>query len=179
MQLKTHASSALIVMLLFDAYMQKNTAGYSSEYLLRLMLFVVAFLLQYFIDTVGHTVKRYKDRTYYTRNKWHSLPAVLALGIAVGIPFAILSGIYIVALAPVLALLIHLLEDFITEGGVYIGKRKMRVAKIKYDNPLINRLAIIVLLIPAFIYFPIMENSFNFILASAVYLYSAYALLTV
>ena len=179
MKLRTHAATAMLAALLFDALAQRYVPGYAGHYVLRAMLVAEALVLQYLVDAVGHTVRRRNGRVYYARNRWHSLPAAVGMGLGAGLPLAILSGVYAAAASPVLALLVHLAEDVVTEGGVYVGGRRVRLGGVRYDSPLANRLAILALLVPAVLVYPAFSSAFNTILATFVYLYSLHALLTV
>ena len=179
MKLKTHAATAMLATLLFDALAQERVPGYANHYILRAVLVAEAFILQYFIDALGHTVKKYNGRVYYARNRWHSLPAVVGMGLAAGLPLAVSTGVYVAAAAPVLALLVHLLEDVVTEGGVYAGGRKVRLGGVRYDSPIANRLAILAFFVPTVLVYPALSSAFNAILAASIYLYALHALLTV
>lgn len=79
-------------------------------------------------------------------------------------------------------MILHWFEDLITEGGVYLFNTSKRIRlsrRLKYDSAWLNRITIVICYIPAVLYYPAFSSTSNFIVASFVGIYNAYAFLTV
>ena len=136
MRLKTHESTALALSYLLYARTSPRPHP--------LQLFygaVASVLAQRLLDGVGHTTVCRRGRCYPARNRMHSLPAVAALGLLLSTPL-LLAGVHPpYALAPLAALLLHYLEDMVTEGGVYLGEGRVKLVGLRYDDPVANAAA--------------------------------------
>ena len=102
---------------------------------------VLAAVLQYFVDAVGHTPARVRGRIVPVRNMIHSLPGITILSLIVASTSYPVEGfnphIYIGVYA---AGLLHLVEDLVTEGGVYLFSRRRIKTPVTagYDTPTLN-----------------------------------------
>ena len=142
MKLRAHVASALAVAYAVDQYLAGLSQAYASSVVARASLYAVYALLQYVVDGVGHTWVRRGKRVYPRRNRLHSLPAMLAMAAAAGAPlYPALGPLALAVYAP--AMLVHWAEDAVTEGGVYLWRRRVRLPfRVRYDDPLANRAAI-------------------------------------
>jgi len=86
-------------------------------------------------------MRKVRGRVIPVRNRVHSLPGVIALGALFGAYVGVTVS-WKVAYAPLLALLLHYVEDLVTEGGVYLFGKRVRLGGISYDNLIANRLTV-------------------------------------
>jgi len=178
MLLSTHIATALVLAYVFDFYMLKLYSFYGSNIMLRIAVYVVAPILQMLIDAGGHEVGMYKGRAYFRRTPiTHSLPAVFGIGLALGLPLAVITGIKYMPHYFVSQLLKHWLEDLVTEGGVYIVRRRVRLASVSYRSAALNRLTIVTTLILATIYTKPFTDVATFTFFMIATTYSMYAFL--
>lgn len=142
MKIRTHVATALIVS--YVIYYMKPCNGGLTELL---SLLAISGLSQYFLDRIGHTIRTHGGVSYLARNAIHSLPGVTLLGLALGSPFLLWCPLY--TLAVVIGMLLHLVEDMVTEGGVYLmGDRRRKLpVTFRYDDPLANRVAVLLAMI--------------------------------
>ena len=137
MKLVTHVATALSLSALI-AILLRVQCGYVAL----AMYGVAVYASQHTLDMLGHTWVTYRGRRYPKRNRLHSLPGVVALGLLWGLPLAT-HGCWQLVAGVVAGTLLHYLEDAVTEAGVYIGKKRVRLpVRISYDNPFANMLAV-------------------------------------
>lgn len=137
MKLVTHIATALVASAIIAVLLDAN-----CDYITMVMYGVAVYASQYMLDAVGHTWVTYRGHRYPKRNRLHSLPGVIGLGLAWGAPFAI-RGCYSLVAGIVAGMLLHYVEDAVTESGVYIGKKRVKLpVRISYDNPFANMAAI-------------------------------------
>ena len=98
------------------------------------------------IDVLGHVTQGGRPR----RSFWtHSILTAPLWGMATAFPpVCILAIVFGQALTTPLALssvslgiaiaYSHLLLDVLTEGGVYLFRRRVAIAHLRYDNPVLN-----------------------------------------
>ncbi len=103
---------------------------------------VFAVLAQVIIDVLGHTHSH-----GYVRRSWVTHDAVLSL-ITVVLPMTLLTTYYVgnivlSAYAMTLALYSHLFLDWLTEGGIFIMRERVRGLGIPYNQPVANALFIL------------------------------------
>jgi len=106
----------------------------------------LAFATNELIDILGHVTKGGRPvRSFWT----HSVFTAPLWGIAAALVSAyLLDTIAGEAMAPNQALFVgglgiifaysHLLLDALTEGGVYLGRRRVALAHFRYDNLILN-----------------------------------------
>jgi hypothetical protein len=176
--LKTHVATALSVTALIDFYISSHDSVYASNYILRLLIYYIVWALQTLIDGIGHNWNIIDGHRHPYRNRWHSLPSILGIGLSLGIPMGYYSGNYLVAAIPVVALLLHWLEDLVTESGVYVWKKRVRLPfRIRYNSRIVNRLTILVFYAPLPFEFNFKGSVFDFIIFVLVTFYSIFAFL--
>jgi Protein of unknown function (DUF1286) len=106
----------------------------------------LAFATNEVIDVLGHVARVGRPvRSFWT----HSVFTAPIWGIAVALASAYLlttifgqasttpQTFFIAGLGTVLAYS-HLLLDALTEGGVYLGRRRIALAHMRYNNPMLN-----------------------------------------
>jgi len=142
LKLNTHIASALLVSAAFV-----NLAPPECHTYLTLLLYGAAvFLSQVGIDAFGHTWVTVRGTRFPKRNLLHSLPGVVVWGFGFGAPFILSCPYY--TLGVVAGMLVHWAEDLVTEGGAYLGKGRLRLPfRVRYDDPVANRLAIAALIL--------------------------------
>lgn len=136
--------------MLMEPWLCAAAPGFCSPWMLFLS-FGLVVLSQQLIDSIGHSEKKVGKFVYQARNRWHSLPGVILLGLLIGLVPAYLAGSLLVLSVFVAPLLIHWLEDLVTEGGVYVlgSRRRIRLPwRVRYDNPWANRAATLTLFVP-------------------------------
>lgn len=179
MLLRTHMSTAFAVAVVLDSYLCSRIAGYSDYYLARVFLVSTSIILQYMVDAVGHRWKSFGWRRVPVRNVVHSLPVLLLFSVAIGVAPAYMLGSHLLLAVPVSAALLHWAEDLVTEGGVYVFRRRLRLPlRISYDNPLVNRATVVAFAVIMFMFAKPFDSIFNFVIFSAATLALAYAFLT-
>jgi hypothetical protein len=120
--------------------------GGQSGLLYLLLTVWLAFATNEVIDVLGHFTRgSIPVRSFWT----HSVFTAPAWGIAIAIASIYLldriidqgttvsQAIFVSGLGAVLAYS-HLLLDALTEGGVYLGGRRVALAHLRYNNPLLN-----------------------------------------
>jgi hypothetical protein len=110
------------------------------------LLVWLAFATNELIDVLGHRTKGGRPvRSFWT----HSVFTAPAWGLAAAFASAyLLDGILGEAMTSSQALFVgalgivfaysHLLLDALTEGGVFLGGRRVALAHLRYDNPVLN-----------------------------------------
>lgn len=182
MLLKTHVATALLLTYIFDCYISQKYPFYASNLIARPIIYATSAILQYLLDQIGHSGMRYKDHVYPARNLYHSLPAVVLIGLATGTSFYLLLGIKDLLWLFVSVMLLHWLEDLVTEGGVYVGKKRIRLPRgmrIKYNSVGANRVAILVFLVLALTYANPLASATTFALFLLVATIATFAYITV
>jgi len=155
-----------------------------QSYLLLLIYGAAVYFSQIGIDTFGHNWVSYNGIRFPKRNPLHSLPGILLWGLMFGLPF-LFSCPYFTA-GIVAGMIVHWLEDMVTEGGVYIRKKRIKLPfGIKYNDPVANRVAILVFMVlfASFLFHDIF-NSFASSPVTAIYyvfvlIYSVFAFISV
>jgi len=182
MLLKTHTAVAAVIALYFDYRMCLSYPSYASNILARIIMLFTAILLQLLIDEIGHNWVTVEGRNVPVRNKWHSLPGTLAIGLAAGLPFYLILHVNTVLVMFACVMLSHWLLDLVTEGGAYVVGRKVRTAGIRYDSIWWNRAGILVFS-PLLVFVnPVVEpgyGPFNMLLYSSVLAYTIYSVITI
>lgn len=179
MLLKTHAATALAFTYVFDYFLAESNPSYSGNIVARLIVYATSVLLQYLVDQVGHTWKKVGKYRFPARNRLHSLPVMVLMGFSVGLVFRLVTG---AELEPVFVsvMLLHWVEDLVTEGGVYLFRGRVRLPlRIRYDNAAVNRLAILLSLFACFTCCDAYTVPFGPVFLSLVVLVSVYVFLTV
>jgi len=191
LKLKTHVFSAFVLYTVFDMFFFHKIVTWNplASFTFRLYMFIAAYFFNYLIDIVGHSFREYNGRIYPARNKLHSLPVMTGISIALYSPTLYyyyfinrdIQMIWITLLYAFLLALVHFVEDAVTEAGVYVGDRKVRLpVRIRYDDPYANGVAKFVflgLLAISFIYYinnigfeHVDLSSLVFFIASLIYL---------
>lgn len=178
--MKTHVSTALALSVVVDNYLCSVVDGYSSAYLVRFYLVSVSVVLQYVVDTVGHRWRNVAGRSVPVRNLVHSLPVLLLLSCVLGLASVYALGSPLVLTIPVSSTVLHWLEDLVTEGGVYVFRKRVRLpVRFSYDNPFINRVVVALFAILLLSFAKPFASVFNFVLSSIALVSLAYAFLSV
>lgn len=182
MLLRTHVATALSLTFLLDYYISYAYPDYGRNIIARLVVYATAVVLQYLIDSIGHTWRRYGRYTYPARNRYHSLPAMILIGGGVGAVYSAITGVWALTAITTSVMLLHWVEDLVTEGGVYLFGRRVRLPwrfRIRYDNGIANRTAILLVFLPDVLLCNPFSSLFTFILFMIVALVSAYVFLAV
>jgi Protein of unknown function (DUF1286) len=118
-----------------------------SSTLLNLLLVVwLAFVTNEVIDVLGHItrggvpVRSFWTHSVFTAPVWGIAAAMASVYLAdmiAGQTLAASQAMLAAALGAVLAYS-HLLLDALTEGGVYLGRRRVALAHLRYNNPILN-----------------------------------------
>jgi len=170
-KLATHKATALLTTLYF-------VDGVDDPVALA-MLYVAVIAGQHALDAFGHSWVTVRGKRFPRRNTLHSLPGVIAWGLLFGSPFAFNHPELTAAV--VAGMIVHYLEDAVTEGGVYLWKRRRRLPfRIDYDNPVVNKatiLAFLALTAPAAMDLLEGGSVWQSLYAYAVISYSLYAFL--
>lgn len=178
MLLKTHVATAFALALVLDNMLCSDII-YATAYHVRAFLIFLSAGIQLVLDQFGHRWKTIGDRRIPVRNKLHSLPAIILLTTLLGIP-ALVSNRPIVLIIPLSAGILHWLEDLVTEGGVYMLGRRIRLPlRIGYDNPSVNRTVVVLFLALLLMYTKPFSSLFNFVMVSISALLLMYAFLSV
>ncbi|MDA4136456.1 MAG: DUF1286 domain-containing protein [Thaumarchaeota archaeon] len=115
---------------------------------LALLILVVwlAFATNELIDVLGHVtkggrpVRSFWTHSVFTAPLWGLAAALVSayiLDIIVGQAITTFQAVFIGGLGIVIAYS-HLLLDALTEGGVYLGRRRVALAHFRYDNLILN-----------------------------------------
>jgi hypothetical protein len=106
----------------------------------------LAFATNKVIDGLGHSarggmsVRSFWTHSIFTAPVWGialAFASLYLLDLAVGQPTTTSQTLFTVGLGTALAYS-HLLLDALTEGGVYLGKRRVALAHLRYDNLVLN-----------------------------------------
>lgn len=162
MLLRTHASTALALAVVIDHHLCHHVLGYSEAYMTRVYLLAAAVLVQHLVDSYGHTWSKLGTRVVPRRTVVHSLPAMLAIAVLIGAPPAYIEGSPLILLIPLSATMLHWIEDLVTEGGVYLLKKRVRLPfYVSYDNGLANRLTMVLFMVLLLLYSDPTSSLFN------------------
>jgi len=179
MLLRTHVATALSLTYMFDYYIQLGNHAYAENIIARVIVYATSVVLQYLIDQIGHTWKKYGKHAYPARNKYHSLPAMLGLGGVIGLLYYLVTGVEELVVLFASVMLLHWVEDLVTESGVYLFGRRIRLPfRVRYDNGAVNRVAILVLIVAATIYTNPFHSIITFVFYMMIVVVSAYSFLT-
>lgn len=136
MKLVTHTSTALISSAIVLNYSN------CTEFTAIILYGIAVYFTQFALDTFGHTWVTYRGKRFPKRNALHSLPGIMGMGLVAGLPFTFSCPL--LGLGIIVGLLVHWLEDLVTEGGVYLAGKRIRLpVRIEYDNVFINKLTIL------------------------------------
>lgn len=115
--------------------------------LLHLLLVVwLALVANELIDALGHgardgvPVRSFWTHSVFTAPAWCVAAAIFSIyaaDVITGQALTALQVLFAAGLGTVLAYS-HLFLDALTEGGVYLGKRRVALAHLRYDNPILN-----------------------------------------
>jgi uncharacterized protein DUF1286 len=118
-----------------------------SPTLLHLALVVwLVFVINEVIDVLGHftrgdiPVRSFWTHSVFTAPAWGiavSTTSLYLLDIVMGQALTASQALFAVGLGTVLAYS-HLMLDALTEGGVYLGTRRIALAHMRYDNLILN-----------------------------------------
>ncbi len=118
-----------------------------SPSILYLLLVVwLAFVTNELIDVLGHVtrgdlpVRSFWTHSVFTAPAWGVAAAVTSvylLDVMTGQALTATQALFAAGLGTVLAYS-HLLLDALTEGGVYLGRRRAALAHLRYDNLILN-----------------------------------------
>jgi hypothetical protein len=110
------------------------------------LLVWLAFATNELIDVMGHTnrggrpVRSFWTHSVFTAPVWGIAVALVsayllnaAAGQAMTVPQTLFAGGIGIIFA-----CSHLLLDALTEGGVFLGRRRVALAHLRYDNPILN-----------------------------------------
>lgn len=115
---------------------------------LSLLVLVVwlAFATNEVIDVLGHVMKggrptrSFWTHSVFTAPAWGvaaALASACALDLVLGQTMTTSQALFVGGLGTVFAYS-HLLLDALTEGGVYLGRRRVALAHMRYDNLALN-----------------------------------------
>jgi hypothetical protein len=106
----------------------------------------LAFATNEAIDMLGHfsrggtPVRSFWTHSVFTAPLWGILVAlatVYFLDRVIGFGMPALQALLLYALSVIIAYS-HLLLDALTEGGIFLGKRRVALAHFRYNNPIVN-----------------------------------------
>lgn len=106
----------------------------------------LAFATNEVIDVLGHfnkggaPTRSFWTHSVFTAPLWGiaiAIATVYILDRIVGLGMSPLQAIFLYGLGVVLAYS-HLLLDAVTEGGVFLGRRRVALAHFRYNNPVLN-----------------------------------------
>ncbi len=114
---------------------------------LNLFLIVwLAFATNEVIDVLGHftrgsiAVRSFWTHSIFTAPLWGialAVASVYLLDVAISQNMTISQTLFAAGLGTMFAYS-HLLLDALTEGGVYLGRRRVALAHLRYNNPILN-----------------------------------------
>ena len=111
-----------------------------------LLVVWLAFATNEVIDILGHmtrggrSVRSFWTHSVFTAPVWGiavALASAYLLGAVVGQAMSISQGLFAGVIGVVFAFS-HLLLDSLTEGGIYLGERRLALAHLRYDNYVLN-----------------------------------------
>jgi hypothetical protein len=126
-------------------YLLVRVSGQSSPLYLLLVVWL-AIATNQVIDRLGHSARggmstrSFWTHSIFTAPVWGialALASVYLLDVVVGQPMTTSQTLLAVWLGTVMAYS-HLLLDALTEGGVYLGRRRAALAHMRYNNPALN-----------------------------------------
>jgi hypothetical protein len=126
-------------------YLVLRIGGQSSPLYLLLTVWL-AFATNEVIDVLGHftrggiPVRSFWTHSIFTAPVWGiaiAIASVYLLDAVIGKGTTASQAIFVSGLGVVLAYS-HLLLDALTEGGVYLGRRRVALAHLRYNNLLLN-----------------------------------------
>lgn len=144
MKLLTHITVSLAVSSMTYAIVYRDISVINS-------IFILSLIINYFIDVLGH---KHGCRTVLTHEVINNL--ILSLAIAFTLWFTVLSQsqAFVVLVTAVITSTTHMLLDALT-GYIYVrglyGMRRIRLSLRRYDDYLLNTLAMGLALIIMFI----------------------------
>jgi hypothetical protein len=106
----------------------------------------LAFAINEVIDVLGHLtkdgmpVRSFWTHSIFTAPMWGiavAIASVYFLDRVVGLGMSPSQALFLYGLGAVLAYS-HLLLDALTEGGVFLGRRRVALAHMRYNNPILN-----------------------------------------
>ena len=115
--------------------------------LLHLLLVVwLALAANELIDALGHgargdvPVRSFWTHSVFTAPAWCVTAAIFSIYVADVITGQALTAYHVLFAAGLGIVLAysHLFLDALTEGGVYLGRRRVALAHLRYDNPILN-----------------------------------------
>jgi hypothetical protein len=116
------------------------------DYLYLFLTLWLAFAINEAIDVFGHftrggvAVRSFWTHSLFTAPIWGVVVAVASiylLDIIAGRTITTSQALFVAWLGATLAYS-HLLLDALTEGGVYLGRRRIAIAHLRYNNPALN-----------------------------------------
>lgn len=111
-----------------------------------LLVVWLAFVTNWLIDALGHVtggivpVRSFWTHSFFTAPALGviaALPSIYFAGIITGQTLTAYQAFFAAGLGAVLAYS-HLLLDALTEGGVYLVRRRVALAHMRYDNQILN-----------------------------------------
>lgn len=114
--------------------------------LLFLLVVWLALAVNEVIDVLGHVprlgrpVRSFWTHSVFTAPAWGAATALASayiVGSLLGRGFTAPQMLFVVGLG-ILVAYSHLLLDALTEGGVFLGRRRFALAHFRYDNVLLN-----------------------------------------
>lgn len=146
MRLRVHVSTALALAMLYYLLI----APPPDPLILGVGLLMV-YTSNILLDMFGHSVGEYRGRLFIRRNGLHSPLGVAVFGLVITSPtYLVWGGVVLdyIVIPTILGLYLHLLEDMVTESGIYLRGRRVGSVGLDYDDPLANRLAVLLILYP-------------------------------
>jgi len=113
---------------------------------LLILVLWLAFATNELIDVLGHVrrsgrpARSFWTHSFFTAPVWGIAAALLSayvLGIMLGQAMTTSQALFVGGLGIVFAYS-HLFLDALTEGGVYLGRRRVALAHLRYDNMVLN-----------------------------------------
>jgi hypothetical protein len=126
-------------------YLLVRIDGQSSPLYLLLVVWL-AFSTNEAIDRLGHSarggmsIRSFWTHSIFTAPVWGitlAVASVYLLDMVIGQSMTTSQTLFAAGLGTVLAYS-HLLLDALTEGGVYLGRRRVALAHLRYDNLVLN-----------------------------------------
>ena len=126
-------------------YLLVRIDGPSSPLYLLLAVWL-AFITNRVIDGLGHStrggmsVRSFWTHSIFTAPVWgiaFAVASVYLLDVVIGQNMTASQTLFAAGLGAVLAYS-HLLLDALTEGGVYLGRRRVALAHLRYNNLVLN-----------------------------------------
>jgi hypothetical protein len=118
----------------------------SPTFLHLLLVVWLAFVTNEVLDVLGHVtrgdipVRSFWTHSVFTAPAWGiavAVASVYLLDLITGQALTASQALFPAGLGTVLACF-HLLLDSLTEGGVYLGRRRIALAHLRYNNLILN-----------------------------------------